>query len=131
MNEMLSPMLMAGEESLCPVYCGFPDTGFFARPGNLQTGFATITSGGRILFAKYNIFGQCTRGAYFFPAISKLKIRKNFAGQYVIDGTTLIDGKKRLFKFQIARKVFGCNFPCQEENAERFVSTLMVLQTQR
>lgn len=129
MCEILGRLLIPGETLTCPVYCGFPDTGFLARPGRLQTGYAGFTSMGRLIYAKYNIFGQCT-GGFFNPSLAqKIKAKKNIFGQYVIDCEYLVNGKKQKIRIQIAPKVIGCNFPEQQENSENLVAELEKYET--
>ncbi len=124
MCEILSRLLIPGETLEMPVYCGFPETGFFARAGRLQTGFAGLTSMGRLIYAQYNVFGQCT-GGFFNPSLAqKISVKKNIFGQYVIDCQYLVNGKKQKIRIQIAPKVIGCKFPEQQENSENLVAEL-------
>ena len=124
MCEILSRLLIPGETLRFPVYAGFPETGFFARAGSLQTGFASLTSMGRLIYARYNVFGQCT-GGFFNPSLAqKVAVKKNIFGQYVIDCRYLVNGKKQKIRIQIAPKVVGCKFPEQQENSESLTREL-------
>ena len=124
MCEVLSRLLIPGEMLEMPVYCGFPETGFFARAGRMLTGFAALTSMGRLIYAQYNIFGQCS-GGFFNPSLAqKISVKKNIFGQYVIDCQYPVNGKKQKIRIQIAPKVVGCNFPHQEENAQGIADEL-------
>ena len=50
-ENIFTDMLIEGEYTLYPVYCGFQETVFFARPGRMQMGYAACTNFGRLFMA--------------------------------------------------------------------------------
>ena len=123
MKQSLDTMIFPGEESLCPVYCIIKETGFFARPENLKSGFVSITNTGRILIAEM-YFSQRKRYSYGLAYINKLKCKKNIFGQYEINATFLIDNKKNKISLQMAKSVYGGKFPNQSQNVDRMLGIL-------
>jgi len=122
MNGVLGEMLVQGEELLCPVYCVFKPTGFFALARNMILGYVSYTSYGRLLFAK-RIFGGWSKEAYPVSDASLLKARKNIFGQF--SAYAKFPGvKKAVFKFQFSPKVVGCKLPNQEKNAHELAEII-------
>lgn len=122
-----SQMLMQDEVSKCPIYCIFLSTGFFASPYKNKWGYVTCTGHGRILIAMQTLTGWRT-GSLDLRTAKKMKIKKNIAGQYVIEANFPTDKKDYIFKIQAARKVLGMNLPNQAEYVDRFVSMLRVYE---
>lgn len=123
MNGVLGGMLEPGEELLCPVYCVFKATGFFASNRSMILGYASYTSYGRLLFAK-NIFGSWSKEAYFVSDATLLKAKKNIFGQYSAYAEFPGEKRKSAFKFQFSPKVMGCKLPNQENNAHELVEII-------
>ena len=124
---IFSQMLVQDEVSKCPIYCIFLSTGFFASPYKNKWGYVTCTNNGRILIAMQTVTGWRT-GALDLRMAKKMKIKKNIAGQYVIEAAFPTDKKDYIFKIQAARKVLGMNLPNQAEYVDRFVSMLKVYE---
>lgn len=126
MNELLGEMALAGEECLCPVYCMFLETGFFARSYNMTVGYISHTSGDRLICAK-NTLGNWTGAAYRMSDLRQVKIKKTLFGQYRVyaefaDPTN--EEKTVKIKFQFALKVIGMDLPDQKRNGETLIGTL-------
>ncbi len=128
MNAVFEKMLFPEERSLCGVYCGFPQTGFFARPGNMLMGYATCTSFGRLLIARY-FLKECATGTLGLVSAKKLTIKKNIFGQQIIEATFPIDNKELKLKLQISPKVYGVDFPNQEQNLATMLTILQKYET--
>lgn len=126
---LFSGMLFPEEQSTCPVYCMFPSTGFFAKSTRFDVGFITCTTLGRILIAKDRP-GGWSYGSLALRGAKKLSIKKNFVGQTILSGDFIIDGKKYVFKAQIAPKVNNHDLPNQERNLERLIGTVMPFANQ-
>lgn len=123
MNEVLNAILLPEEENRCPVYCVFRDTGFFA--GNMQSGFITCTSNGRLLFARQYI--TCLdQGALSLSMIKKLKIKRTIFGQYAVSFVFFGEKKDIRLQVQISPWMFigKDNFPNQARNIETLLSIL-------
>ncbi len=128
MNTSLNQLLLPGEKNLCAVYCGFPDTGFFARPGTIKTGFLTCTDYDRLLIAK-NYFGKFATGSFRLNSLKQLKIKKNLFGQQVIEAVFSTEQKDIKLKMQIAPKVFGVDFPNQKNHLDKLLEILQKYET--
>lgn len=129
MNELLSPMLSEGEESLCPICCVFGlSRGFFAPSSSTLAGYATYTSGGRLLTVIYgDLFNDWLSRAYDISLAKNVKIRKTVFGEYRINAA-FPDGETDVkLRIQAAKKVYGLagrNFPNQERNLDKMVEIL-------
>lgn len=126
MNGILGEMTRAGEECLCPVYCMFLKTGFFAHSYSLTIGYISYTSDDRLICAK-NTLGSWTGAAYRMTDLRRIKIKKTLFGQYRVyaefaDAANVT--KTVRIKFQLALKVIGCDLPDQERNGEILLDTL-------
>lgn len=118
MNLALARLMLPGEQSLCPVYCMFKDTGFFARQNSMIMGYATCTNTGRFLYVQ-NRFGQWTMGACALKTATKIKMKKTIFGQMIIEIHFPTDKKKdAIVKIQVAPKIYGYNFPNQRVSFE-------------
>ena len=124
---IFAQMVFPEEVSKCPIYCMFPSTGFFASPSKFNVGYVTCTSHGRILMAVQTIAGWRT-GMLNLRTVKQMKIKKNIAGQYVVEARFPTDKKDYIFKIQAARKVLGMNLPNQAEHLDRFISMLRVYE---
>lgn len=129
MNELLSPMLSEGEESLCPIYCAFGlSRGFFAPSSSTLAGYATCTSGGRLLTVIYgDLFNEWLSRAYDISAAKNVKIRKTVFGEYRINAAFPDVETDVKLRIQTAKKVYGLagrNFPNQERNLDKMVEVL-------
>ncbi len=128
MDSVFEPMLVSGEESLCPVYCVFKQTGFWASNSRVSPGFVTCTSDGRFFMARSQLFDMVKRSV-ILDNVKHMKIKKNLFGQYVIEATFMdVNGDLRL-KFQVARKIWGAKLPNQERNFDELISTLRQYET--
>lgn len=123
MNDLFDTMLLPGEKSLCPIYCGFPQTGFFAMGGKTVFGYATCTNSGRLLIARF-FLGDCAKGSCTISRAKQMKIKKNIFGQYVINASFPGESKDIKLCIQAASKVYGCDFPDQSKNLETMLSIL-------
>ncbi len=120
MRTELSKLLRPDERLLYPLYCGYRPATILG--GKLHQGYFGVTTLGRLLFVQYMLLSPVTAAGHF-SSLTKLKRKKNFAGQQLID-MTFYAGKDAIeIHLQIAPKVFGCKFPDQETN----LSNLMVL----
>ena len=122
-ENVFSSMLSYDEKSLCPIYCTFRSTGFFAKPTRFAVGFATLTSCGRLLVAE-QILNDCVKATFVLSTNKSCKIKKNLFGQYVVETTFPTQKKDIKLKLQAAPKVYGCNFPNQQHNLEYFLSII-------
>lgn len=128
MNSTFDTMLDSGEESICPVYCVFKQTGFWASNSRVSPGFVTFTSNGRLLVARSQLFDMVKRSVQL-DNVKKMKIKKNLFGQYLVEAAFMdVNGDLRL-KFQVAKKIMGAKFPNQEQNFEELISTLRQYET--
>ena len=123
MKKELEVMLLPGEESLCPVYCIYKKSGFFARPQDMKSAFVTITNTGR-LFLIQLFWSSMHRSAYALSCVKKLKYKKNIFGQYEIDATFAVQGQDVRIKLQMAPKMVGSNFPNQSIYVEKLLYIL-------
>lgn len=128
MNDLFKKFLLPGEESLCGVYCGFPETVFFAKPGRMQVGFATCTNYGRLLIVRQYLT-EYAPGSLKLDTVKKLNIKKTIFGQINVDATFPTDKKDIRLKMQIAKKIYGVNFPNQEHNLATMMTILQRYET--
>lgn len=129
MNSLLNPMLSEGEESLCPIYCVFGiSRGFFAPSSSTFYGYATCTSGGRMLTVTFgDLFNEGQARAYDISAAKNIKIRKTVFGEYRINAAFPVETTDVRLRIQAAKKVYSLarrNFPNQERNLEKMVEVL-------
>ncbi len=118
-------MLIDGEYTLYPVYCGFQKTGFFARPGRMQIGYAACTNFGRLFMANLGYgLGSCNRSCFLVSSAKQLSLRKNLFGQTIVEAVFPTNGKDFKVKMQIASKVYGCDFPNQPQYSEKLLAVL-------
>lgn len=121
--DQLDEMLMPDEKSLCPVYCIFKSTGFFASPSKTYPGFITVTDRKRVLIVRQKLFGN-ESAAYDVTTISKFKITNMPLKQKALSMAFLENGKKVQVKLQAAEKVIGNGFPEQADNLEHLIVLL-------
>lgn len=126
MTEELGRMMAANEEPICPVYCVFQPTGFLEALGSRTStfGYATITSGARMMFIQKNVIGGRGFISVMLPSLKKIKINNNILGQTSIDFTFPDKGKDFRIRIQVASKVIGCDFPEQGDNLKRMLYVL-------
>lgn len=129
MNALLNPMLSEGEESLCPIYCVFGiSRGFFAPSSSTLAGYATCTSGGRLLTVIFgDLFNEWLSRAYDISDAKNMKIRKTVFGEYRINAAFPVRETDVKLRIQAAKKVYSLarrNFPNQESNLEKMVEIL-------
>lgn len=122
--EIFGTMLFPNEKSLCPVYCTFGQTGFFADPEDVLTGYVTCTSNGRILFAR-KVLSEWAREAATLSAMDKLNVKKSIFGQYKVCAEFGTKSNKLKIMFQLSPKVQeNINMPNQKRNTGTLVDTL-------
>lgn len=125
MDEIIGAMLVPGERTECSAYCVFKQTGFWASNKAMYTGFAAATDRGRLLCVRaYMGMGNWLRDAFDISAAQKLTIKKSLFGTYTVYAEFPEGDKKRSIKFQISSKVYGCDFPNHEQNAETLLDIL-------
>lgn len=129
MNSLLSPMLSEGEESLCPIYCVFGlSRGFFAPSSSTFYGYATCTSGGRLLTVTFgDLFNEGQSRVYDISDAKKIKIEKTVFGEYRINAAFHVETTEVKLRIQAAKKVYSLarrNFPNQERNLEKMIEIL-------
>lgn len=117
-------MLSYDEKSLCPIYCMFKETGFFANPSHMIVGFATITSCGRLLIARYFLVDGLVKNELAISMIKSCKIKKTLFGQYEVEMAFPTQKKDFKLRLQAAPKILGSNFPNQRQNLTQFISIL-------
>lgn len=61
--------------------------------------------------------------------VKKLNIKKTIFGQINIDATFPTDKKDIRLKMQIAKKIYGVNFPNQEQNLTTMMTILQRYET--
>ncbi len=123
MKQVLTNLLIEGEECTCSVYCMFKATGFWARPSDMASGFAACTNRGRLLLACQR-YWKWSFGGCDLASITKLKIKKTLFGQYVIEVHYPTDKKDAVVKFQVSPRIFGVKFPEQRSNVDHLLTTL-------
>lgn len=123
MKEILSTMLLPGEESLCPIYGIYRRADFFARPQDMKSAFFSVTNTGRLLLVQVLLSGV-HRSAYALSCVKKLKYKKNIFGQYEVDATFDVQGKNVRIRLQMAPKMVGNKFPNQSIHVEKFLYIL-------
>ncbi len=129
MNSLLDPMLLEGEESLCPIYCVFElRGGIFSAGENTFAGYTSCTSGGRLILVIFgaDILGEYSAKAFDIATVKNIKIGKTPFGEYRIRAEFPIGQRFVKLKISATKKVYsaGCNFPDQERNLERTVEIL-------
>lgn len=127
-NEIYSTMLSEGEESLCPIICGFNTNKFFASD-DIFFGYATCTSRDRLLLIKYSIsttglFKGSQTEAYDITLIRKIKIREESLRKCIIKAELPTEKGYKKIKIETAPKTFVNGFPNQEENLEKMIEIL-------
>ncbi len=124
-DHLFAAMLSPEERSLCPVYCMFTATGFFARTSDMHPGFATCTSTGRILMAKsFPVLKYHTMDNCLLSSLQDIKIKKNIFGQYIVTFTIPnIKGNTKI-KIAVSPKVIGRDLPNQKQNTDTLINTL-------
>ncbi len=122
MNERLNALLLPDEKLLCPIYCAFKPTGFFASPSVVWPGFAGCTSRGRIVTVQFRLADDRVEGACLLSTVKKLKIKKILLGQYKIEA--VFGGERDIALKMQAAPYSGKNFPEQKQNLETMLSIL-------
>lgn len=125
MQAMLEPLLAEGEQSLCPVYGVFKQTGFFASNAVVYPAYITCTNFNRLLAVRYYLMANdWSQETYILPSAQKLRVKKNLFGQYICEADFIVNGKKERLKFQVAPKIMGSKFPDQQINSDMLFSIL-------
>ncbi len=121
MDGLLRPMLLPGEELLCAVYCAFRQKTFFGS--NVIPGYAACTSGQRLLFIQFPLYGGHLEGACALPTAKKVKVKKALFGQSAAEAVFPGNEKEIRLRIQAAPSI-GKKFPDQRRNLEAMLDIL-------
>ncbi len=117
--EALSPAMLPGEKSLCPIYAAIRREGFHLRYNYTDYKFATITDMKRLLIYRFRLYYKDLK-AYELENVHVLRHGKGIFGQYYIDfNVSGASGFQHILMYLNPKDV-GDALPDQGINAETF-----------
>lgn len=123
MTAALSPALLLGEKSLCPVYAAIRRDGFHIRYNYTDFTYATITDMNRLIIYRFRFFYKDLK-AYDLKDVHVSRHGKGMLGQYYIDlNTSGSSGYEHILMYLNPKDV-GSALPDQGINAETFYMLL-------
>lgn len=130
MTEVLTLQLMPGEALLAGIYASFVDTSILGSRLPV-IGYVGLTDQGRLLVLQGKMIGS-EEFAVDLAFVRKMKIRQNIFQKLAHGRDVYLEynggtGSGKL-RFVVTQKIAGSKFPHQQENAERILQELELVQ---
>ncbi|MBR6717955.1 MAG: hypothetical protein IKI77_06370 [Oscillospiraceae bacterium] len=126
MNVLEEQLMFPDETVTAGVYCTFQDTGFFASSRHIVTGYAGLTSRGRLIGLRCGMI-RSEPFSVDLNYLTKLKLRKTLFGMRSVYLEYFAERRIRL-KFTVSPRILGSKFPDQYANTEIIMQQLSAYQ---